>query len=96
MSFLREKEIEKKLILKVKKEGGICIKLVSPSFDGLPDRMVLLSNRKIGFIELKAPNKKPRPLQIKRMNDLRKLGFKCFVVDRTEQIGDVINEIYST
>ena len=34
---MREKEIEKKLTQMVKKAGGICPKLVSPGFDGMPD-----------------------------------------------------------
>lgn len=38
---MREKEIEKKLTQMVKQAGGICPKLVSPGFDGMPDRMVL-------------------------------------------------------
>lgn len=33
---MREKEIEKKLSLMVKKAGGIAVKFVSPSFDGCP------------------------------------------------------------
>ena len=40
---MREKEIEKKLIQAVKQAGGICPKLVSPGFDGMPDRMVPVS-----------------------------------------------------
>ena len=31
---MREKDIEKKLSLMVKKAGGIAVKFVSPSFDG--------------------------------------------------------------
>ena len=49
---MREKEIEKKLTQMVKKAGGICPKLVSPGFDGMPDRMVLLPNGRIGFVEV--------------------------------------------
>lgn len=33
---MREKEIEKKLTQMVKQAGGICPKLVSPVFDGMP------------------------------------------------------------
>lgn len=56
---MREKEIEKKLTLAVKQAGGICPKLVSPGFDGMPDRMVLLPNGRIGFVEVKALGEKP-------------------------------------
>lgn len=91
-----EKEIEKALVKRVKALGGICLKLVSPSMDGLPDRMVLLPKSNFAFVELKAKGKKPRPLQVKRIDGLRKLGFKCFVIDDKEQIGGVIDEICST
>ena len=37
-----EKTIENKLTLAVKKAGGIAPKFVSPSFAGMPDRLVLL------------------------------------------------------
>ena len=52
---MREKEIEKKLTQMVKKAGGICPKLVSPGFDGMPDRMVLLPNGRIGFCNMSRP-----------------------------------------
>ena len=91
-----EKEVEQALVKRVKELGGICLKLVSPSMNGLPDRMVFLPESHFAFVELKAPGKKPRPLQIKRIDDFKKLGFKCFVIDDKEQIGGVIDEIYST
>lgn len=91
-----EKDIEKALGKEVKALGGFCIKLTNPSMDGLPDRMVFLSDGKFAFVELKAKGKKPRPLQMKRIDDFRKLGFKCFVIDGKNQIGGVIDEILST
>ena len=91
-----EKEIEKDLVKRVKALGGFCIKLTSPSMGGLPDRMVFLSNGKFAFVELKAKGKKPRPLQLKRMTDFKKLGFRSFVIDGKEQIGGVIDEILSS
>lgn len=90
-----EKEIEKALVKEVKALGGLCIKFTSPSMDGLPDRMVFLQNSKFAFVELKAKGKKPRPLQLKRMADFKKLGFRSYVIDDKEQIGGVIDEIKS-
>ena len=91
-----EKEVEKALVKSVKGLGGYCIKLTSPSMDGRPDRMVFLSDGKFAFVELKAKGKKPRPLQMKRIDDFRKLGFRSFVIDDKEQIGGVIDEILSS
>ena len=50
----KEKSIEQKLVKAVKARGGICPKLVSPGFDGMPDRIVLLPHGRMGFVEVKA------------------------------------------
>lgn len=90
---MREKEIEKKLTLAVRKLGGICPKFVSPGFDGMPDRIVLLPMGRFGFVEIKAPGKKPRPIQISRHKLLQRLGFKVYVLDNEVQIGGILDEI---
>lgn len=90
---MREKHIEQKLAKAVKHMGGIAMKLVSPSFDGMPDRLVLLPGGHIGFVEVKTPGKVPRPLQAARHRMLRKLGFKTFVLDDEKQIQIIISEI---
>lgn len=91
-----EKTIENKLTLAVKKAGGIAVKFVSPSFAGMPDRLVLLPDGVIAFAELKAPGKKPRPLQEARHRLLRRLGFQVYVIDSEEQIGGMLHELLST
>lgn len=88
-----ESIIEKKLVTEVKKRGGIAIKLVSPSMDGLPDRLVLFPNGKLVFVELKAPGEIMRPLQIKRANQLTDLGFKFRCIDDLKKIGGILDEI---
>lgn len=93
---MHEKQIENKLIAEVKKCGGICPKWVSPGFDGVPDRIVLLPGMRIGFVEVKAPGKKPRPLQVSRHKLLRRLGFRVYVLDNESQIGGMIDEIQAT
>ncbi|MCQ5152918.1 VRR-NUC domain-containing protein [Ruminococcus bicirculans (ex Wegman et al. 2014)] len=90
---MREKIIEQHLVKAVKNSGGIAPKLVCPGFDGMPDRLVLLPRGKIGFVEVKAPGKEPRPLQVARHELLRRLGFKVYVLDNPEQIGGILDEI---
>lgn len=92
---VREKSIERKLVLEVKKRGGICPKWVSPGFDGVPDRIVLLPGRHFGFVEVKAPGEKPRALQASRHRLLAELGFHTHVIDGEGQIGGVLDEIQS-
>lgn len=93
---MKEKEIESRLVSTVKKRGGICLKFTSPGFIGVPDRIVLMPKGKIAFVEVKAPGRKPRELQLKRHEILRSLGFKVYVLDGIEQIGGIIDEVCST
>jgi hypothetical protein len=90
---MREKHIEQKLVRAVKTTGGIAIKLISPGFDGMPDRLMLLPDGRIAFVEVKARGMKPRPLQLKRHEMLRQMGFKVYVIDDEGQIQPVLSEI---
>lgn len=93
---MRENVIERQLAMAVKKMGGMAVKFVSLGLDGVPDRIVLLPDKRIAFVELKAPGKKLRPLQEKRKRQLEALGFPVYVIDGAEQIGGVLDEICST
>ncbi|HBG6281254.1 VRR-NUC domain-containing protein [Tissierella pigra] len=93
---MREKLIEQQLIKSVKDIGGIALKIVSPGFDGMPDRLILLPNRKVAFVEVKAPGKTLRPLQEKRKRQLEALGFLVFCLDHIEQIGGILREIQAS
>ena len=90
---LRESYVERKLTTEAKKRGGLAVKFVSPGFDGVPDRLVLFPGGKVAFVELKAPGKKMRPLQVRRAGQLRMLGFRVYCIDRTDMIGGVLDEI---
>lgn len=90
---MREKTIERKLVQMVKAMGGIALKFTSPGYDGMPDRLVILPEGKIAFVEVKAPGMKPRPLQVKRHELLRRLGCKVFVLDDAGQIAEVLTKI---
>mgnify|MGYP000298417069 FL=1 len=90
---MREKTIEQKLVQAVKAKGGIAPKFVPPGFSGVPDRLILLPDGKCGFVEVKTPGRKPRPLQESRIRLLRRLGFPVYVLDDAEQIGGILDEI---
>ena len=90
---LREKQEEQALVKAVRKRGGIALKFVSPAFDGMPDRLLLMPGGNIGFVEVKAPGKKPRPLQVSRHGLLRRLGFKVYVLDSPADIAGMLDEI---
>lgn len=93
---MREKTIEQKFREAVKAVGGVAVKFTSPGFDGVPDRLALLPGGRMAFVEVKAPGKKPRPLQEARHRMLRRLGFKVYVLDDESQIGGIVDEIQAT
>lgn len=90
---MRERHIEQLLCRAVKEKGGIAPKLVSPGFDGMPDRLLLLPKGCVAFVEVKAPGAKPRPLQMARHRLLAALGFGVYVIDDETQIPILIDEL---
>lgn len=87
---MNEKEVEQRLVAAVKAAGGWCPKFISPCTDGMPDRIILMPGGHIAFVEVKAPGKKPRKLQIRRHVRLRHLGFLVFVLDDPAEIPGII------
>ena len=87
-----EKSIEEKLCKEVKKIGGLALKFLS-TVNGYPDRIILVKIGRVAFVEVKAPGKKPRPIQVKRIKQLRELGFKVYVLDNKKDIPNIIDEI---
>lgn len=77
---LSEKEIEKILVLEVKKMGGRAYKWTSPGNDGVPDRIVIFPDRAPVFVELKTDTGKLSALQKIQIDRLRKLGQRVYVV----------------
>lgn len=90
---MKERDIERKLVMETVRRRGVALKFVSPGCIGVPDRIVMLPDGKMGFVELKAPGKKSRPIQVRRIQQMRKMGFKVFVIDGVEQIGSVLDAI---
>ena len=85
--------VQGRLVTEAVKRGGFAPKFVSPGLDGVPDRLLLLPGGRLAFVEVKAPGKKPRPLQRRRMEQLTALGFRVFVLDSKEQIGEILDEV---
>ena len=88
----REKDIERRLKREVEKKGGVCWKFIS-SMSGVPDRLCLFPFGKLVFVELKRHGAKPRPLQIRQIEKIRKLGFRVEVIDSEQGIQELIGSI---
>lgn len=81
---MRERDIEKALVKRVKALGGLCEKFTSPSESNKPDRIVTLPNNVIIFVELKAPRKEPRKGQLRDHARRKALGCDVRIIDNIE------------
>ena len=93
MRILQEKDIEKYFVRRVRDAGGKAYKFVSPGNNGVPDRMVCLPGGRVVFVELKAPGKVPRPMQIHQIGILREFGFRVEIVDSKESVDEFISSL---
>lgn len=87
-----EQQLEQRLKASVKSLGGLCWKLTSPGLAGVPDRICLLGGYVV-FVELKAPGKKPRPIQQRRIQQLRDHGMSVLVVDSLPGVEEVLDAL---
>lgn len=78
---MTEKQIENKLKAIVEKDlKGLCLKLFSPWFTGLPDRLCLLPSGVIAFAELKTKKGRTSPRQKIVHRQLATLGFAVYII----------------
>lgn len=88
----RERDIERKLKKRVESNGGWCLKFIS-SVGGVPDRLCLFPLGRAVFVEVKRPGERPRKIQQRQMDRIRKLGFDVRVVDSEQDIQELINDM---
>src|SRR5688500_17577957 len=91
--FMREKQIEEKLRDEVKKLGGLALKFVSPGTSGVFDRIVLLPDGKIWFVEVKKPGEILSPLQQVFEKKLIRFSMRYRVIDDMTQVDKFINDL---
>ena len=88
-----EKDLEKYLRVKCKSKGGLALKFVSPGFTGVMDRIVLLPEGKVIFIETKNTGLKVKPGS--RQNYVRKqfkaLGLNVYEANSKKQIDEILS-----
>lgn len=83
---MRESEVEKHLVKRVKEHGGIPYKFTSPGRCNVPDRLVVFPGGWIFFIETKAPKKSLRPGQVRERHRLEKQGCTVEVLKTKEDV----------
>lgn len=88
-----EKKIEKYLVDRVERIGGLCIKFPPLFFAGFPDRIVLLPGARIAFVETKDKGRKPTALQSRIHGKLKGMGFQVEVLDSKESINEFMSAL---
>lgn len=96
MHAMRESQIEKRLVKRVKELGGEVRKVKWIGRNGAPDRIVMLpwmegdQSPPVIWVELKAPGKKAEPHQAREHERMRKMGQRVEVVDSFERIEEIL------
>lgn len=81
-----EKWIEKSLVVGCKKLGLECFKLTSQYQKGMPDRMIVLAEGRIQFVETKSTGGKLSPMQRIMHEKLRLMGHFVEVIDNKDDL----------
>lgn len=90
---MRESEIEKRLAEKIKKAGGLAYKFVSPNNPGVPDRIIILPDGKVVFVELKSAFGRLARLQAWQISRMRELGCDVRILRGIDQVDEFIAEV---
>ena len=79
-----EKEIEKKVCKYAESKGILQYKFVSPVHRGVPDRLFIIPNGAIFFIEFKRKGEKTTPGQAREHARMRRNNALVWVIDNVE------------
>ena len=87
-----EKDIEKLFRDEIKRAGGKAYKFTSPGNDGVPDRIVMLPDGRIVFVELKTDTGKLSKLQELQCRQIAELGQTVRVLHGLAEVRDFFLE----
>lgn len=81
---MRESDIEKKVCDYARRKGCLVYKFTSPARRAVPDRLIVAPTGRVGFLELKAPGRKPTRCQSHEIERLRANGANAAWADSVE------------
>lgn len=81
-----EKDIELYLMKQVRALGGRALKMAPVSKAGLPDRVCVLPNGQVRWVELKRPGGQVTKIQSRAHAELLRLGHYVHVLSTHEQV----------
>ena len=87
-----EKELERKCAKVAKSAGAIFWKFQSPGTNGVPDRIMILPNGKVIFIEFKVGKNKLSKLQAAIIEKIRKNHGSVWLIRDADVFKDFLHE----
>lgn len=91
MRDVKEKEIEKYLVKKIKELEGECVKFESPGYTGVPDRIIWLKGLPTIYVELKRPTGgRFSARQELVINKLRDFGYEVYTLKNKFEVDNFI------
>ncbi|MTI95405.1 MAG: VRR-NUC domain-containing protein [Firmicutes bacterium] len=90
---MSEQKLERRFKREIERRGWRAFKFTSPGMAGMPDRIILIPGNRTFFAELKAPGKKLRELQRKRINMLIAMGYPVYFIDSIDAIDLCVGHI---
>lgn len=87
-----EGRVEDYFVKSAKHNGFMYFKFTAPSTNGVPDRIIIGHGMTI-FVELKAPGKKPRKLQVITMDEMREHGARVYVIDTIQAVDELFQSL---
>ena len=91
-----ERDIENYMRQEVVKMGGLFYKFTSPGNRGVPDRIVILPDGRVVFVELKTKEGRLSELQKYQIKQLEKRNVMVFVVKGMDEVRRWLGEIRAT
>lgn len=88
-----ESYLEKKLVKRLEKLGGLCWKFSSPGTTGVPDRIIVLPNGRIIFAELKSETGRLSKIQEYRLKQLTDRGAESIVIRGARGLRDFLERV---
>ena len=87
----KESHIEQYLCDKIKELGGIAYKFTSPGRRSVPDRLCVLPQGEVIFVECKRPGEEPTPAQYRELERLEEMEHWVYWVDTKGKIDKIFN-----
>ena len=91
---MTEKQIERRLVDGVRKNNGMCLKFTCPGLPGVPDRIVLTSDGRVYFVELKTEIGRLSNIQKWVIEEMRWRGHDVKVLWGPDAVKEFLKEVF--